>query len=43
MMKLKFKCVWNVATLDVANSSLESIIFDQREMLGIIYLRLVGY
>ena len=32
-----------MATLDVTNSSLETIIFDPKEMLGILDLRLVGY
>ena len=41
MLKLKF--VQNLATLDVTNSSLETIIFDPREILGILNLRLVGY
>ena len=41
MLKLKF--VQNLATLDVTNSSLETFIFDPREMLGILDLRLIGY
>ena len=43
MMMLKLKFVWNLATLDVTNSSLETVIFNQREMLGMLDLRLVGY
>ena len=48
MMMLKLKIVWNVATLttddlDVTNSSLETIIFDPKEMLGILDLQLIGY
>ena len=35
--------VWNLATLDVTNSSLETIISDPKEMLGILDLRLIGY
>ena len=40
MLKLKF--VQNLATLDVTNSSLETVIFDPKGMLGILDLRLVG-
>ena len=43
MMMLKLIFVQNVATLDVPISSLETIIFDLREMLGILHLRTVGY
>ena len=32
-----------MATLDVTNSSLETAIFDPKEMLGILDLRLIGY
>ena len=42
-MTLKFKSVWNLATLDVTNSSLETVIFYPKEMLGILDLRLIGY
>ena len=42
-MTLKLKIVQNLATLDVTNSSLELIIFDLKEMLGILDLRLIGY
>ena len=42
-MMLKLKFVPNLATLDVANASLETVIFDPKEMLGILDLRLVGY
>ena len=41
MLKLIF--TQNLATLDVTNSSLETVIFDPKEMLGILDLRLVGY
>ena len=41
MLRLKF--VQNLATLHVTNSSLETVIFDPKEMLGILDLRLVGY
>ena len=40
-MMLKLKFVWNLATLDVSNASLETVIFDHKEMLGIIVLRLI--
>ena len=42
MMMLKLKFIWNLATLDVTNS-LDIVIFDLKEMLGILHLRLVGY
>ena len=32
-MMLKHKFVWNLATLAVTNSSLETVIFDPKEML----------
>ena len=41
MLKLKF--VQNLATLDVTNTSFQRVIFDPKEMIGILYLRLVGY
>ena len=41
MLKLKF--TWNFAILDMANSFLETVIFDPKEMLGILDLRLIGY
>ena len=41
MLKLKFTC--NVAILDVTNSGLEMVIFDLKEMLRILDLRLMGY
>ena len=42
-MMLKLKFLWNLATLDVTNSSLETVIFDPKEMLGILDLRSIGY
>ena len=42
MMTLKFKFVQNLVTLDVTNNSLDMVIFDSNEMLGILDLRLVG-
>ena len=41
MLKLKFG--QNLATSDITNSSLKTITFDPREMLGILDLRSVGY
>ena len=41
MLKLKF--VSNLATLDATNSSSHMVIFDLKEMSGILDLRLVGY
>ena len=42
-MMLKLKFVWNLSSLDVNNSSLETVLFDPKEMVGILDLRLVGY
>ena len=41
MFKLKF--MQNLTTLGVTNSSLEKVIFDEKEMLGILDLRSIGY
>ena len=43
MMMFKLKFVQNLATSDVTNSSLETIIFDPKEMLDILDMRSVGY
>ena len=43
MMMLKPKFWQSLATLDVTNGCLETVIFDPEEMLGILDLRLVGY
>ena len=40
---LKLKFVQNLATLDVTSSSVETLIFNPKEMLGILDLRLIGY
>ena len=40
MLKLKF--TWHLATLDITNSSLDKIIYDPKEMLGILDLRSLG-
>ena len=42
-MMLKLKFVPHLAALDVTTSYLESVIFDPKQMLGILYLRLIGY
>ena len=42
-MMLKVKFTWNLAMLDVMISGLETVIFDLREVLGILDLRLMGY
>ena len=42
-MLLKLNFVQNLATLDVTNSSLETVIFDPKEMLRILDLRFIGY
>ena len=41
MLKLEF--TWNLATLDVMNSGLETVIFNPKEMLGTLDLRPMGY
>ena len=42
-MMLKLKFMQNLATLEVTNSSLETDIFDPKEMLWILDLRLIRY
>ena len=42
-MILKLKLVWNLAILDVTNSSLETVIFYPKEMIGILDLKLIRY
>ena len=41
MFKLKF--IQNSAMLDITNTSLDTIIFDPGELLGILDLRSLGY
>ena len=41
MLKLKF--TQNLAILDVTNTGLQTVIFHQKEMLGILDLRSMGY
>ena len=43
MMTLILKFTKNVAILDVTNSGIETLIFNPKEMLGILDLRLMGY
>ena len=40
---LKLKFVWNQASLDVTNNMQETVIFEPKQMLGILDLRSVGY
>ena len=42
-MRLKLKFVQNLATVGVTNSSFETVIFDPKEMLCILDLKLIGY
>ena len=42
-LMLKLKIVTNSATLDVTHSSFKTVIFNLKEMLGILNLRLIGY
>ena len=43
IIMLKVKFMRNAAILDVMNSSLEILILNPREALGILDLRLLGY
>ena len=42
-MIIKLKFVQNLVTLGVTNGSLEMVIFDLKEILGILDLRSIGY
>ena len=42
-MMLKLKFTFNLAMLNLTNSCFEMVIFDSKEMLGIQYLRSMGY
>ena len=42
-MMLKLKFTWNLTILDATKSGLETVIFNLKEMLGILDLRLMGY
>ena len=41
--RLKLKFTWNLVILDVTNSGLETVIFNLKEMLGILDLWSMGY
>ena len=41
LIKLKFPC--NVTILDIVNNGTETIIFKPEEMIGIVYVRSLGY
>ena len=41
MLELKF--TWNVATLDLTNGSVDTVIFEPKEMLGILDLKSLDY
>ena len=43
MIMVKLKFTWNLTLLDVTNNGLETVIFDPKEMLEILNLRLMGY
>ena len=43
MMTLKLKFKQNFAILDGTNSGIETVIFDPKEVLGILDLRSMGY
>ena len=42
-MMLKLKFTWNLAILDVINHGVETVVFDPKDMLGILDLRSMGY
>ena len=42
-MMIKLKLLQNLATLDITNNGLDTIIFYPKEVLGVIYLRSLGY
>ena len=42
-MLIKMKFTHNTAVLDIVNNSTEFIIFNPKEMIGIVDLRLLGY
>ena len=43
MVVLKLKLVRNCASLDVTNNTQETVIFEPKQMLGILDLRSLGY
>ena len=42
-MMIKSKCIQNLATLDITNYGLDTIVFDPKEVLGMVDLRSLGY
>ena len=42
-MMLKLKFTQNLSILDVMNSGMEMVVFDPKDMLGILDLRSMGY
>ena len=42
-MLIKLKFTHNAAILDTVNNGTETIIFKPEEMIGIVYLRSLGY
>ena len=42
-MMLKLRFTWNSVILDVRNTGLQTVIFDPKEMIGILDLRSMGY
>ena len=42
-MMLTLKSTQNLSTLDITSSGLDTMIFDLKEMLGILDLRSLGY
>ena len=42
-MMIKLKFIWNLAILDVMNCGLEMVVFDLRDMIGILDLKSMGY
>ena len=40
---LKLKFIRNQASLDITNNTQETVIFDPKQMLGILNLRYIGY
>ena len=43
MLILKVKFTWNLAMLDIMNSSSEILILNPKEAIGILDLRSLGY
>ena len=43
IIMLKVKFMWNIAMLDMTNSSTETLILNPKEVVGILDLRSLGY